>query len=123
MSRTLLATLALAAAVGLVTAGRTDSPPAAGPDLQELSQQVQSALDDLRSKATFPGVSVGFVLADGRSAGVASGLADVENKVPLTPSDRLLAGSIGKTFVAAVILQLVEEGKLGLDDKVEKWIG
>ena len=29
----------------------------------------------------------------------------------------------GKTFVAAVVLQLAEEGKIGLDDKLEKWLG
>jgi D-alanyl-D-alanine carboxypeptidase len=68
-------------------------------------------------------VSVGFVLPDGRSAGVSSGLADVENKVPLKPTDRLLAGSVGKTFVAAVVFQLAEEGKLELDDTLEKWLG
>lgn len=68
-------------------------------------------------------MSVGFVLADGRSTGVAIGLADVENKTPLKPGDRLLAGSIGKTFVVAVVLQLIEEGKLNLDDRLEKWLG
>jgi D-alanyl-D-alanine carboxypeptidase len=74
-------------------------------------------------KASFPGVTVGFVLADGRSAGVSSGFADAAGKVPLKPGDRMLAGSIGKTFVAAVVLQLVEEGKVGLDDRLEKWLG
>ena len=31
-------------------------------------------------------------------------------------------GSITKTFVAAIVLQLVEEGKLGLGDTLGKWI-
>jgi D-alanyl-D-alanine carboxypeptidase len=35
----------------------------------------------------------------------------------------MLAGSIGKTFAAAVTLQLVAEGKLNLDDPLEKWFG
>ncbi|MGH9768604.1 MAG: serine hydrolase domain-containing protein, partial [Blastocatellia bacterium] len=41
----------------------------------------------------------------------------------MKPADRMLAGSIGKTYVSAVALQLVEEGKLSLDDKIEKWLG
>jgi D-alanyl-D-alanine carboxypeptidase len=35
----------------------------------------------------------------------------------------MLAGSIGKTYVSAVTLRLIEEGKLNLDDKIEKWLG
>jgi D-alanyl-D-alanine carboxypeptidase len=33
----------------------------------------------------------------------------------------MLAGSVGKTFVAATMLQLAQEGKLNLDDKIERW--
>ena len=35
----------------------------------------------------------------------------------------MLAGSVGKTYAAAVALQLVKEGKINLDDKVEKYLG
>ncbi len=104
-----------------LAAGPADPP--ATTDLPAVVRRVQAALDDLRAEASFPGVSVGFVLADGRSAGVAAGLADVENAVPLKPGDRLLAGSVGKTFVAAVVLQLAEDGALGLDDPLAKWLG
>jgi D-alanyl-D-alanine carboxypeptidase len=111
------------ATVSAVPAHPPASQPSADAEVQKLRERIQGKLDDIRAKAEFPGVSVGFVLADGRSAGVASGLADVENRVPLMPGDRLLAGSIGKTFVAAVVLQLVEEGALALDDGLEKWLG
>ena len=33
------------------------------------------------------------------------------------------AGSVGKTFTAAVAISLVHEGKLNLDDKIETWLG
>ncbi|MFM8932116.1 MAG: serine hydrolase domain-containing protein, partial [Gemmataceae bacterium] len=66
---------------------------------------------------------MGFVLKEGVSAGVAAGYAEVENKVSLRKADRLLAGSVGKMFVSAAILQLVEEGRVGLDDPVSKWLG
>ena len=38
------------------------------------------------------------------------------------PGDRFDIGSTGKTFVATVVLQLVEEGRLSLDDTVERWL-
>ena len=40
-----------------------------------------------------------------------------------TPNDLLLQGSVGKTYVSAVALQLVHEGKIGLDDKIKKYLG
>ncbi len=92
-------------------------------DLAEINEKLKSKLNELRANADFPGVTVGFVLADGRSGSVSIGFSDVENKTPMKPSDRMLAGSIGKTYVAAAMLQLVEEKRVNLDDKIEKWLG
>jgi D-alanyl-D-alanine carboxypeptidase len=92
-------------------------------DLEKIRQNVKAKLDELRANAEFPGATIGFVLPDGRSASVSTGLADVENNIALKPDDRMLAGSIGKTYVAAVTLQLVQEGKLNLDEKIERWFG
>jgi D-alanyl-D-alanine carboxypeptidase len=36
---------------------------------------------------------------------------------------KMLAGSVGKTFVAATLLQLVEMGQLGLTDPISRWFG
>ena len=38
------------------------------------------------------------------------------------PADRFRIGSITKTFVATVVLQLEAEGRLSLDDTVEQWL-
>jgi D-alanyl-D-alanine carboxypeptidase len=120
MLRTPLVLLVLLSSPALLGA---QSKPVTEQQFSQLRQTLQATVDDLRGKAQFPGITVGFALADGRSAGICAGFADVENKTPLKPSDRLLAGSVGKTFVAAVLLQLVDEGKVGLDDKLEKWLG
>lgn len=48
------------------------------------------------------------------------GSADLEWKVPNTPDTKFRIGSITKSFTAAVILQLVAEGKLQLDDSITK---
>lgn len=92
-------------------------------EVTRLRRLLQTKLDELHAGAEFPGATVGFVLPDGRSASVSSGLADVENKIALKPQDRMLAGSIGKTYVAAVVLQLAQEGKIDLDKRIEHWLG
>ena len=88
-----------------------------------LKARLQAVLDAVAAAAKSPGVTAGVVLADGTSFGLAAGLADREAKIPLKPSDRLLMGSVGKTYVAAVALQLLGEGKIHLEDKIEAWLG
>ena len=59
------------------------------------------------------------VAVDGRPAYVRTiGLADVEHGGPVTPTTLFRIASISKTFTAIAIMQLVEEGRLGLDDPV-----
>src|SRR5262249_51264185 len=94
-----------------------------GSDLSALCERIKANLEESHLAASFPGATVGFVLADGRSGSVSVGLADVEKKILLKPSDRMLAGSIGKTYVSAVMLQLVEEEKINLETKIERWFG
>jgi D-alanyl-D-alanine carboxypeptidase len=52
----------------------------------------------------------------------ASGLGDLAAKRPARAGDRFRIGSVTKSFVATVALQLVGEGKLGLDDHLERWL-
>jgi CubicO group peptidase (beta-lactamase class C family) len=52
----------------------------------------------------------------------AYGLADIERRVPLTPTTVLDAGSVRKQFVAAAVLLLVEEGRVSLSDDVRKFV-
>ncbi len=53
---------------------------------------------------------------------VASGLADVTTGRNALPTDTWRIASVTKTFAATVILQLVDEGLLGLDDTLEEYI-
>ncbi|HEY4176668.1 MAG TPA: serine hydrolase domain-containing protein [Kofleriaceae bacterium] len=52
----------------------------------------------------------------------AYGVIDIENQVPATPDSVFAIGSISKQFGAAAIMQLVEAGRLSLDDKLAKWM-
>jgi D-alanyl-D-alanine carboxypeptidase len=52
----------------------------------------------------------------------AAGVADLQSRRPLRPQDRFRAGSVTKSFVATVVLQLAGEHKLSLSDTVEHWL-
>ncbi len=63
------------------------------------------------------------VIKDGRiiySKGY--GLADLEHDIPITASTNFYIGSVSKQFVTFCILLLEEEGKLNLDDKIQKYL-
>lgn len=50
------------------------------------------------------------------------GKADIESGRALEPTDRFRIASVTKTFTAEVVLQLIDEKKIGLDDSVDKYI-
>lgn len=117
------AVLAMAAAC---TPSQSTSPPAPvavqSPESTRLSARLQAKLDSLHATGHFPGATVGVHLPDGRTLAFSTGLAD-SSGAAMRPTDRMLAGSVGKTFVAAVAMQLVQEGKLGLDRPISTWLG
>jgi D-alanyl-D-alanine carboxypeptidase len=89
----------------------------------DIKTALRAKLDEWHKAGTFPGATVGVVLANGESFGLAVGFSDRDSKTPMKPNDRMLAGSVGKTFAAAVALQLIGEGKIHLDDKIAKYLG
>ena len=50
------------------------------------------------------------------------GLANVELNVAVKPEAVFQTGSVGKQFTATAVMMLVEEGKVGLDDKLSKYL-
>jgi D-alanyl-D-alanine carboxypeptidase len=97
--------------------------PVAATGTNVLKKEIQMKLDEWHAAGKFPGATLGVALPDGESFGLAVGYSDRDAKTPMKPDDRMLAGSTGKTFAAATAMQLVKEGKIGLDDKIEKYLG
>jgi len=90
---------------------------------ERLKERLQKKFDSLHTAANFPGATAGFALANGTSFGIATGWSDRTAKVRMSPRDLMLQGSVGKTYVASVALQLVYQKKLALDDLIEKYLG
>jgi CubicO group peptidase (beta-lactamase class C family) len=69
-----------------------------------------------------PGLSLA-VIKDGKVVLVKGyGLANVEHNVPAKPETIYQSGSMGKQFTATAVMMLVEDGKLGLDDRISKYL-
>jgi D-alanyl-D-alanine carboxypeptidase len=79
---------------------------------------VNKKLDELWKDSTAPGLSLSIVLPDGEAKTFTRGFANTEKKIEMSPSTKMLGGSTGKVFYSVVALQLIEEGKLKLDEPI-----
>ena len=104
LGRALAPLLVATLAVGLGGCGE-DEPAAAPPPVERFARQLVDAGGD--------GVIV-YVADDGREYEATAGTTRPE------PDARFRVGSVTKTFTAAIVLQLVEEGRLDLDDTLEE---
>jgi D-alanyl-D-alanine carboxypeptidase len=74
------------------------------------------------AKYKIPGVAL-MVRRQGRVVRAEGyGMANLEHRVPVKPETVFQSGSMGKQFTAMAVMTLVEEGKLGLDDPVSKYL-
>lgn len=87
------------------------------------TERLQQVLDSLRVAGNYPGLSMAVVFSDNTNIALTSGFNDAEKGIPLRPSDRLLQGSVGKTYVAAIAMQQMAKKKIDLNDKVSKYLG
>lgn len=92
-------------------------------DAERIRQAVESRLLEMHKDAGFPGMTASYILKNGEQTTIAIGLSDTDSKRKMEPNDRMLAGSIGKTYFAAVTLQMVWEERLQLDEPISKWLG
>lgn len=90
-------------------------------EIKTITAELQAILDRKVARQNIPGVAAYVSTPEGTWMG-ASGVADLKTKRPLKPSDRFRIGSITKTFVAVVVLQLWEEQELSLDDAIADWL-
>jgi D-alanyl-D-alanine carboxypeptidase len=111
--------------VGLAAAALASSQFVAGglaaaPSSASLGTELREEMNELVA-AGVPGVVV-LVHRDDRTLRLASGYSDRATRTAMRVSDRFRIGSVTKSFVATVVLQLVGEGKLSLDDPVAHWL-
>ncbi|MET0424842.1 MAG: serine hydrolase domain-containing protein [Actinoplanes sp.] len=81
---------------------------------------LQTAADDLR-RLGIVGVQ-GLTRVDGATTQARAGVGDLERGTPVPVGGHFRIGSNTKTFTAVVVLQLAGEGRLRLDDTVDRWL-
>jgi D-alanyl-D-alanine carboxypeptidase len=105
------------------------SPPASpspSPIAANLAERhaelLQATLDEQLEARRIPGAAAVVTFADGSRWSGVSGLASIRGDEPVTASTGFVVGSITKTFVSALVLQLAEEGVLDLDRPLARWL-
>ena len=89
----------------------------------ELQARLQAVLDAFHAGGSFPGASAAVSLPDGSVLAVTVGEADTVRHLPLTPDGRMLQGSVGKTYFAALAMRLIGAGRLDLEAPVVRYLG
>jgi D-alanyl-D-alanine carboxypeptidase len=87
----------------------------------ETTTALQSALDDTRELAGFPGTIARVITPEGTWTGT-SGTAGPDTDAAPTATDFTRIGSVTKTMTGTVLLQLVDEGLIGLEDPVSQYV-
>jgi CubicO group peptidase (beta-lactamase class C family) len=87
-------------------------------NLDTLSSQIEA----LRQQNGIPGMSVAVTLMNDIVFEQAFGVADLQMQTPLAADAVFPIGSITKTFIATLLMQLVEQGVVGLTDPLRRYI-
>jgi D-alanyl-D-alanine carboxypeptidase len=83
---------------------------------------LQRALETARKSMVIPGVAATVILADGRTWTGVAGDAVAATRTKVTPQTPFALASVTKTFTAALILRLADEGRLTIDDRLARWL-
>jgi D-alanyl-D-alanine carboxypeptidase len=103
-------------------AGALATPRARAQDTQALVHYVDSVATATVAEHRTAGVSIAMVKNARTVLAKGYGFADLENDVPATAETVYRIGSITKQFTSAAIMRLMEQGKLSLDDTLQKFL-
>lgn len=123
---TILATTLLASALLATASGAFEPPPgqnrpaASSHDNQRL-ERFEKQVEVLRNLLHIPGMAAAVVKNQQVIWAKGFGFADLEGRVAVTPDTVFHLASITKTFAATLILQLVDQGKLDLDEPMSRY--
>ena len=105
------------AAIALGAAGGVASAAPSKGEAESLKSRAQGLVE-----AGYPAALAAVSDSKGESAGVAVGKGSLETGQAPPMDGEVRIGSNTKTFVAVVVMQLVQEGKVGLDEPIETYL-
>jgi len=91
---------------------------------QNLDPSLTTRIDSVfrRFSSTGPGCAIGVVQGSHLTFAKGYGLASLESKAVITPTTVFDLGSVSKQFTAMAILLLEQDGKLSLDDPIQRFV-
>jgi D-alanyl-D-alanine carboxypeptidase len=98
-----------------------DSSEAERPMTDAIAQRLDTAVNQAMTAAGVPGAIIGIWGPDGTYVR-AFGVADKTARAPMKTDFYSRIGSVTKTFTVSGVLQLADQGKLGLDDPIAKFV-
>ncbi|MEU6895228.1 serine hydrolase domain-containing protein [Streptomyces sp. NPDC046557] len=112
-----------------VTRTTAQPSPSASPASDEFARltpavmrQLDEAVQKVMKEAKVPGVIVSLSAPGKGTYERAFGVADKATGAPMGPNLNMRIGSETKTFTVTALLKLVDEGKVGLDDPIDKYV-
>lgn len=89
--------------------------------LPQIAAEIGKRAETLAAEDSFAG-AVLVMKGDHPVVRRAFGLANREWRIANRPDTLFHLGSVGKMFTAAAVLKLADQGKLGLDESLSKWV-
>lgn len=99
----------------------SSSPQTRAPLTDAQLASIDSFVTTEMARTHVPGAAVGVYSRGDVLLAKGYGFANVEGSVPVKPETLFQSGSVGKQFVSAAIMMLVEEGRISLDDSITKY--
>ncbi|HCN50273.1 MAG TPA: hypothetical protein DIT10_14500 [Chryseobacterium sp.] len=88
---------------------------------QAEAERFSAGIDSIRIQLKIPGMAVAVKQGNKVLLKKGYGFADLEQKIPATDQTTFRVASVTKTFTSTLVMQLVEEGKLNLEDPISKY--
>jgi D-alanyl-D-alanine carboxypeptidase len=119
---TLLTSGCLGSGEGEQPGREDDKRPASGPTLTAtVARELDTRLREKAKETLVPGASAAVVFPDGRVWEGAAGLAVLKPRRLMTSQTSFPFADVTKMATAALAMRLVEQGRLALDDPIERW--
>jgi CubicO group peptidase (beta-lactamase class C family) len=92
-------------------------------DLEKTKTVLTGLIQQTLADRGIPSMSIALVRGDSIVWKAAFGYANMRTRTPATTETLYSTGSSGKSVTAAAIMQLVEQGKIKLDDPINRYLG
>ena len=88
---------------------------------KNINPAVQTKLEQLVQSNNLTGLSFSIIYPNQKQENYVSGFSNVEEKIPLNTNHVFFSGSIGKTYAAALLFQLIDDKKVDLSQKYKTY--